>query len=280
MRTVETVNERATPATADVLSTVRLSPAHVSAHDRQAWLDLFASDAAIEDPVGAASTYKRDGGLERFWDTLLAPNAVSLEVREELVQGDDAIRDVTIVTQLAPGVMALVPAYLFYRTRLEDGTRRIERLAGHWSMMAITYRGRGAWKPLLAQLVRVVAGFDLGWVYAYFTSALRGVGRRGIRQLHALSEAVKTRDVAALKACFVDGGLELRFGDRLATSADELLAVLPAGSEVSFEAPIAAGWTTTARFRVSGTTPMRGLAMFEHATGEQRFRSARFFVAP
>jgi hypothetical protein len=279
--TVETIPKPpTTSAPTDVLTIVRLSPVHVAAHDRPAWLDLFASDAVVEDPIGAAPCHKHDGGLERFWDALLAPNAVTLELREELAQGDDAIRDVTIVTELAPGVTAQVPAYLFYRTRLHDGTRRIERLAGHWSLLSVSYRGPAAWKPLLAQLVRVMRGFDLPWVYAYFTSALRGVGKPGVGQLHALSQAVKARDIAALKACFVDGGVQLRLGDSVATSADEFLALLPPGSKLSFEAPITAGWTTAARFRVEGPSPMRGLVVFEHPTGNPRFRSGRFFVAP
>jgi hypothetical protein len=272
-----TASEAAAPA--DVLTTVRLSPAHVSAHDRRAWLDLFTDDAVVHDPVGAAATYKHDGGLERFWDALIAPNPVRFEVRGDFVQGDDVIRDVTIISELAPGVLGQVPAYLFYRTKIEGGVRRIERLSAHWSIKMIEHRGPGAWKPLLAQFGRMLSRLRFGWLCLYLASPYRGVGAKGPEQLRALASAVKLRDRAALEACFVPGQVELRFGERLGTSAGDLLDFWPAGSELVLEAAIPAGWTTAARFRVEGPAPTHGIVVFEHAVGDRRLHGARFFVA-
>jgi hypothetical protein len=99
-----------------------------------------------------------------------------------------------------------------------------------------------------------------------------------ISSARALASALNARDVAALRACFVDGELALRFGDRHGHEADDLLGFVPAGNELAFEAAVPAGWTTAARFRTTGPEPAHGLVIFEHEVGGRRLRSARFFT--
>ncbi len=266
----------------DLLSLIKRSPAHVAAHDRQAWLDLFADDASVEDPVGSAVALKRDGTLAGFWDTFIAPHAIRFEVREDCIQGDDVLRDVVIHTQMRPGVSVQVPAYLLYKSQQQNGARRLARMAAHWTLkqskVSTTGPALRAWLPMTAIFARMLRKMGPAWVWAYLASVWRGVGSHGVRSVRELARAVSAQDAAAVRALFVHAGAELRFGD-LRTTSDALLSLLPPGSQLSIEAPISAGWVTACRFRVEGPAPCKGLALFETAPDEMRLRQARFFTA-
>jgi hypothetical protein len=267
----------------DLLSLIKQSPAHVAAHDRQAWLDLFADDATVEDPVGSAAALKRDGTLAGFWDTFIAPHAIRFEVKADYVQGDDVLRDVIIHTQMREGVSVQVPAYLLYRSQRYDGARRLVRMAAHWTLKQSKVQTSGpgvrAWLPMTAIFARMLRKMGPAWVWAYTASVWRGVGSHGVRAVRELARAVSAQDAAALRSLFVRAGAELRFGD-VQTTSDALLSLFPPGSQLSIEAPIAAGWVTACRFRVEGPAPARGLALFETAPDEMRLRQARFFTTP
>ena len=269
-------------AARDLLVLIQRSPVHVAAHDRQAWLDLFAEDAVVEDPVGSPAVHKRDGTLAGFWDTFIAPNQVRFEVLADYVDGDDVMRDVVIHTVMAGGIAIQVPAYLLYETRDHGGTRRLGRLAAHWTLKHSGRQVRGmgarAWRPMTAVVVRIARKLGPTWLYAYFASQWNGVGLRGVRAVEALARAVSARDADALRGLFVAEGAELQLGGVRATPAT-LLSHLPAGSRLSVEAPISAGWTTACRFRIDGPTPSSGLALFETAPKTQRLCRARFFAA-
>ena len=266
----------------DLLALIKRSPAHVAAHDRQAWLDLFADNATVEDPVGSAAALKRDGTLEGFWDTFIAPHAIRFEVREDCVQGDDVLRDVVIHTQMPQGVSVQVPAYLLYHSPRQDGARRLERLAAHWTLKQSKVHTTGprlrAWLPMSAMFARMLRRMGPAWVWAYMASLWRGVGSHGVHTVRELARAVSAQDAAAVRSLFVRAGAELRFGE-LRTTSDALLSLLPPGSQLSFDAPISAGWVTACRFRVEGPAPAKGLALFETAPDEMRLRQARFFTA-
>jgi hypothetical protein len=64
------------------------------------------------------------------------------------------------------------------------------------------------------------------------------------------------------------------------TTPEALASLWPPGSQLSIEAPIAAGWFTACRFRVEGPTPVQGLALLETDPGEKRLRQVRFFTEP
>ncbi|MGH3517263.1 MAG: nuclear transport factor 2 family protein [Haloechinothrix sp.] len=81
----------------------------VSAHDKEAWLDLFAPDAVVEDPVGP-SGFDPEGkghhgreGISAFWDVSIA-NVQRFEftIRDSHAAGDEVANVGTITTYL-PG---------------------------------------------------------------------------------------------------------------------------------------------------------------------------------
>jgi hypothetical protein len=271
------------PAHDDLLALIKQSPVHAAAHDRQAWLDLFADDATLEDPVGSAAALKRDGTLAAFWDTFIAPHAVRFEVKQDFVQGDDVLRDVIIHTQMGQGVSVQVPAYLLYRSQGQGGARRVERMAAHWTLKQgkIQTAGPGlkAWLPMTSMFARMLRRMGPGWAWSYMASAWRGVGAHGVRTARELARAISAQDAATLRALFVSNGAELRFGETR-TAPDALLSLLPPGSQLTIEAPIAAGWVTACRFRVEGPAPTHGLALLETAPDERKLRQVRFFTTP
>jgi len=271
-----------TPPTDELFDLIERSPACVAAHDRQAWLDLFAEHAVVEDPVGSPAVQKGDGTLARFWDTFIGPHQTRFEVLADYAQGDDVLRDVVIHTEIRPGVNVQVPAYLLYQSEVRDGRRRLGRLAAHWTLRhsghQVRRMGARAWLPMTALWVRMLRRMGPRWVRSYMASQWTGVGLRGVRGAEALARAISAGDEAALRALFVSDGAEVSLGDVRTTPA-ALLAQLPAGSQLVIEAPIAAGWVTGRRFRIEGPAPAQGLALLETAPETQQLRRARFFTA-
>jgi hypothetical protein len=265
----------------DLVAFVDQSPACVAAHQKEAWLKLFADDAVVEDPVGTPPARKADGTLAKFWDTFIAPNAVRFEILGDRVQGSDVLRDAVIHTRMRGGASVSVPAYVLYELE-GSGERRIRRLAAHWRQP-----GSAAGTPgdrLLAGvsgarlLARMVRTMGPRWARGYVASFGRGAGAAGVRSVEALARAIGAGDAAAVGGRFVDPRAAVRFGD-VRTTADQLLSVLGPGSALSIEAPLSAGWTTACRFRTEGPQPLDGLALFEIAGRDGRLRGARFFTA-
>jgi ketosteroid isomerase-like protein len=125
----------------DPLELVKASPAAVGRHDKVAWLDLFAEDAVIEDPVGG-DAYSGKARLGAFWDVFIAPHRVTFHPRHDFVAGDRVVRHVLISTITGVDAAPLeVPAIIEYRVR--DG--RIASLRAFWEPIHAVgwYAGRG-----------------------------------------------------------------------------------------------------------------------------------------
>ncbi|HVA08118.1 MAG TPA: nuclear transport factor 2 family protein [Acidimicrobiales bacterium] len=113
------------------------SRAAVHARDKQAWLDLFAPDAVVQDPVGP-SPFDPDGeghhgkdAIEAFYDTVIAPSeAIVFEIEQSYLCGEE-VADVGIIrTTLAGGThQAVVHGVYTYRS---NGAGRIAALRAFW----------------------------------------------------------------------------------------------------------------------------------------------------
>ena len=113
------------------------SRAAVHARDRDGWLDLFADDALVQDPIGP-SPFDPEGtghhgrdAIARFYDEVIAPSqAVDFEISESYLCGDE-VADVGIIrTTLAGGThQAVVRVVMTYRT---DGAGKIAALRAYW----------------------------------------------------------------------------------------------------------------------------------------------------
>jgi ketosteroid isomerase-like protein len=99
----------------------RRSMEAVHRKDRQAWLDNFAEDAVVEDPVGR-SPFDPDGkghrgkaAIAAFWDRVIGPNRVLMDVRQSYAGGDEVANVGTITAVLPNGAATQVEGVFVYR---------------------------------------------------------------------------------------------------------------------------------------------------------------------
>lgn len=112
------------------------SMAAVEAGDRQGWLDLFADDAIVEDPVGP-SPFDPDGrghrgpaAIAAFYDTVIGVNeSIRFTVQRSFLCGDEVANVGVIRITLTGGSAVEVDGVYTYR-RSADG--RIAALRAYW----------------------------------------------------------------------------------------------------------------------------------------------------
>lgn len=108
----------------------------VAAHRKDEWLDLFARDAVVEDPVGP-SGFDPEGkghhgreGLSAFWDTAIA-NVERFEftIRDSHAAGDEVANVGTITTFLPGGYRVDTDLVAVYRV---DDAGRLKSMRAFW----------------------------------------------------------------------------------------------------------------------------------------------------
>jgi steroid delta-isomerase len=118
------------------------SRAAVQAGDRDGWLDLFAEDAVVQDPIGP-SPFDPDGtghhgrqAIAAFYDTVIGPSdAITFEIEQSYLCGDE-VADVGIIrTTLAGGThQAVVRGVYTYRS---NGAGKLAALRAFWEFGAL-----------------------------------------------------------------------------------------------------------------------------------------------
>lgn len=115
----------------------RRSMAAVEAKDREAWLDLFAEDGVVEDPIGPSPLDPSGGGhhgregIGRFYDAVLAPNdSIRFEINESFECGNECANVGYIRTTLPGGAgVAVVRGVYTYRSSPEG---KLAALRSYW----------------------------------------------------------------------------------------------------------------------------------------------------
>jgi steroid delta-isomerase len=123
----------------------RQSQAAVRRKDKQAWLQLFAPDAVVADPIGP-SPLDPDGNGHRglaaiaaFYDTVIAPNEqISFEIERSYLCGDE-VADVGTIRTTLPGGEHVVVVRGVYTYR-SDGGGRLAALRAFWEFDAAEVR--------------------------------------------------------------------------------------------------------------------------------------------
>ncbi len=197
----------------DLLALAHASPAAVAAHDKDAWLALFARHHVVEDPVGSRpvvgglydrrSSRRGGGPLARFWDTFIAPNDIRFHTeRDDIVDGLTVVRDITIETRLGGGVIAHAPMHLLYETTLDDGEPRIRRIAAHWEVAPMFAQVAGVdpakMKVGVSMAGRMLRNLGVGGSIA-FGGAVRSVGEPGKQAVLRLIDSASAGDAEALR---------------------------------------------------------------------------------
>ena len=115
----------------------RRSMEAVHKKDKQAWLDNFADDAVVEDPIGVSAldpTGKGQRGkdaIAKFWDAQIGPNKVMFNIRESFAAGDEVANVGTITVVMAGGLTTLVDGVFVYRV---DATGKLASLRAYWEI--------------------------------------------------------------------------------------------------------------------------------------------------
>lgn len=276
---------------ADCLALVDKSPAAVAAHDKTAWLALFARYNIVEDPVGSSphitgiydqrTGYRGRGGLSRFYDTFIAPNTIRFFVERDVVCGLHVVRDLTIEIVMSAKVTVRVPAHLLYELAVEGGELKISRLAAHWELAPMLRQQMASGMPFLAV---GMAAFGRLWRHqglsgtAGFMRALSGVGAAGKAQVESFAGCFHNGNLAALEGLFINPAIAIGFPH--AQRELSIAACLAEGGTWRFTKLLAAGNVVSAT--VAYSRPDRqydGVAIFELERRSLRIAALSFYWA-
>jgi steroid delta-isomerase len=103
--------------------------------DKQAWLDNFADDAVVEDPIGISALDPTGEGqrgkeaISKFWDAQIGPNKVMFNIRESYAAGDEVANVGTITVVMPGGLTTLVDGVFTYRV---NAAGKLAALRAYW----------------------------------------------------------------------------------------------------------------------------------------------------
>lgn len=113
----------------------RRSMEAVHRKDKQAWLDNFAPEAIVEDPVGPSGFdpegrgHRGRAAIEAFWERWIGPNRVLFDMRESYAGGMEVANVGTITTVLPNGAAMVVNGVFTYRV---DASGKVVALRAFW----------------------------------------------------------------------------------------------------------------------------------------------------
>lgn len=109
----------------------------VQAKTKAAWLDLFADDAIIEDPIGT-SPLDPDGkgqvgkaAISAFWDQNIAANQIDFDIRHSYACGNEVANVGVITTTLPNGMKALAEGVFIYKV---NAAGKLVSLRAFWEL--------------------------------------------------------------------------------------------------------------------------------------------------
>jgi ketosteroid isomerase-like protein len=112
------------------------SRAAAMAHDKAAWLELFADDAIVEDPIGPSHFDPEGRGhrgkeaIAAFWDKAIAPSELAFHFDRTYVCGDEEA-NVGHIVITAAGYRVVAEGVFTYRV---DAVGKITALRAYWEV--------------------------------------------------------------------------------------------------------------------------------------------------
>jgi ketosteroid isomerase-like protein len=104
--------------------------------DKQAWLNNFAEDARVEDPVGVSPLDPTGAGhrgkeaIGDFWDLMIAPGKIEFDIRESWPAGDRAVANVGSIFNTMPEGTRIEAKGVFVYHVDEEG--KVAHLRAYW----------------------------------------------------------------------------------------------------------------------------------------------------
>ena len=112
-----------------------LSQKHVSEGNRDAWLDLFAEEAVVADPVGPSPLDPEGRGhrgkpaIAEFYDKIISKAKVSFDYPRSYACGDEVANVGSITIVLPNGAVTQVDGVFTYRV---DDSGKVKALRAYW----------------------------------------------------------------------------------------------------------------------------------------------------
>jgi len=107
----------------------------VARGDKQAWLDNFADDGLVEDPVGksmidpSGEGHRGKAAIEAFWDKNIANARPMFCLQSSIACGDECANVGTLMIQFPNGLVTKLYGVFVYRVK-EDG--KVASLRTYW----------------------------------------------------------------------------------------------------------------------------------------------------
>jgi ketosteroid isomerase-like protein len=114
----------------------------VQSQNREAWLALFAEDAVVQDPVGPSAFDETGLGhhgtkaIAAFWDTVIAPNPISMSIQGSYAGAQEVANVITITTEFPDGSRAEVPGVAIYKV---NAAGKVVSLRAFWEMEQLRF---------------------------------------------------------------------------------------------------------------------------------------------
>jgi hypothetical protein len=272
-----------------IIALVDTSPELVGKHDREGWLNLFSSNAIVQDPVGAGPNRKgkdmRKGkdALGRFYDIFIGPNTIKFDVHQDIVVGNEMVREVSIHTTLPNGAITIVHCFLLYKVVEESGQLKIEALRAHWNfgknaMSLMKNNGIKGMTGSTVQFSTMIKVQGMKRIIEYMGAMYKGILGKGIKTANAFAAAVNAKDEAAFTKLF-DSGATIDFpaGGKPIAAGEFLKG---AGKDIKLEIKNlrSGGWFTSGAVDVTiGGSSKHGVVFFEFSPKSKKIINARFF---
>ncbi len=115
----------------------RASWSAVQRSAKQEWLDLFADDACIEDPIGVSPLDPEGRGhrgkqaIVAFWDANIGPNTIEVDMQHSFEAGNEAAHLGTLTTTFPDGSSVIVTGIFTYSVN-DQG--KLLSLRGFWNL--------------------------------------------------------------------------------------------------------------------------------------------------
>lgn len=105
--------------------------------DKAAWLDNFADDAIVEDPIGKSFLdpeglgHRGKAKIGEFWDRNIAAGRPIFQLQHSITVGDECCNVGTLMTQFENGVISKLFGVFIYRVN-ESG--KVISLRTYWEL--------------------------------------------------------------------------------------------------------------------------------------------------
>jgi steroid Delta-isomerase len=127
-----------------------LSARYASERNKKAWLELYAHDAIIEDPVGVSPLdpsgvgHRGKEALSRFWDMVIGPGNMSYRIRESYACGAECANVWTLTNKLPGGAEVTVDLVSVYKIN-PDG--KLASMRAYWSYAEVEQKLKTLMSP-------------------------------------------------------------------------------------------------------------------------------------